>query len=218
VKRMIKSISLSTKVAASSSIRRALILALLAVLSAFLSTYGSWGSGFLLINGTPILPGIYFGLVLSFGVFCWTSKRRSELFTAVVITTVAWILAHQTGYQAYEFIDSELVRIQKQAAPDSTSSVRGLDVNYVLALCGALGGLVGGFVTGAGIAFVSKEFYACGHWARTTVIGMIAGTLLEFANPFMQLHVGSFLPLFLVWQFSVAASIGYGLRTRQDRE
>jgi hypothetical protein len=219
VKDMIKSISLNTKVAATSPMRRALILALLAVLSAFLSTYASWESGFLLINGTPILPGIYFGLVLSFGVFCWASRRRSELFTVLVITTGAWILAHQTGRHAYEFIDSELVRIQKQTAPDSMSSVRGFEVNYVVALCGALGGLVGSFVTGAGIAFVSKEFYARGNWARTTLVGMVAGTLLEFAvNPVsMPIHLGTLL-LFLVWQFSVAASIGYGLRTRQGRE
>jgi hypothetical protein len=216
---MIKSISFSTKVAAISPIRRALVLALLAVLSAFLSTYASWESGFLLINRTPILPGIYFGLVLIFGVFCWTSRRKSELFTVLVITTVAWILAHQTAHHAYELIDSELVRIQKQTAPDSTSTVPGFEVKYVVALCGALGGLVGSFVTGAGIAFVSKEFYARGNWARTTLIGMVTGTLLEFAaNPVGSIHIGSLLPLFLVWQFSVAASIGYGLRTRQDRE
>jgi hypothetical protein len=84
---MIKSISFSTKVAEISPIRRALVLALLAILSALLSTYASWESGFLLINGTPILPGIYFGLVLSFGVFCWTSRRKSELFNILVITT-----------------------------------------------------------------------------------------------------------------------------------
>jgi hypothetical protein len=219
VKHMIESISFSTKFTSFSSIGRALVLALLAVLSAFLSTYASWDSGFLLINGTPILPGIYFGLVLSFGVFCWTRRSRSELFTVLVITTGAWILAHQTGRHVYELIDSELVRIQKQTAPDSTSNVRGLEVNYVIALCGALGGLVGSFVTGAGIAFVSKEFYTRGNWARTTLIGMVAGTLLEFAiNPVnMSSHVGTLL-LFLVWQSSVAASIGYGLRTRQDQE
>ena len=204
MKHMIKSISLSTKVA--TPIRRAFVLALLAILSALLSTYASWE-----YSGTPILPGIYFGLVLSFGVFCWTSRRKSELFTVLVITTVAWILAYQTASHAYEFIDSELVRLQKQTAPDSTSTVPGFQVKYVVALCGALGGLVGSFVTGAGIAFVSKEFYTRGNWARTTLIGMVMGTLLE-------LHVRSILPLFLVWQFSVAASIGYGLRTRQDRE
>jgi hypothetical protein len=91
-------------------------------------------------------------------------------------------------------------------------------MKYVVALCGALGGLVGSFVTGAGIAFVSKEFYTRGNWARTTLIGMVTGTLLEFANPVMSIHVDRILPLFLVWQFSIAASIGYGLCTRQDRE
>jgi hypothetical protein len=100
--------------------------------------------------------------------------------------------------------------------------MHGLKVNYVLALCGAFGGLVGSFVTGAGISFVSREFYARGNWARTILIGMVTGTLLEFAaSPAMSatglpIHVDSFLPLFLVWQSSVAASIGYGLHARHD--
>ena len=160
---------------------------------------------------------------LGLGVFCWITRRRSDLFTVLAVTTVAWILAHQTARHVYEFIESELVRIQKQAAPDSASAVLGLQVNYVVALCGAFGGLVGSFVTGAGISFVSKEFYARGNWARTILIGMVTGTLLEFAvdqmaSSNLPVHVGSFLPLFLVWQCSVAASIGYGLNARQDRE
>jgi hypothetical protein len=107
-----------------------------AVFSALLSTYAPSG----VVNGTPILPGVYFGLVLSIGVFCWTTRRKSQLFTVLVITTVAWVLAYQTARHIYELIDSELVRIQKQA----------FQVNYVFALCGAFGGLVGSFVTGAG--------------------------------------------------------------------
>ena len=100
----------------------------------------------------------------------------------------------------------------------------GFQVNYVFALCGALGGLVGSFVTAAGISFVNKEFYVRGNWARTIVIGMVTGTLLEFAvSPAMSprglsIHVGSILPLFLVWQSSVAASIGHGLHARHDPE
>jgi hypothetical protein len=222
---MIKgTLNLSEKVGSISPVRRAVVLALLAVFSALLSAYASWDFGILLVNGTPILPGLCFGLVLSMGVFFWTTRRKSDLFTVLVITTVAWILAFQTARHIYELIDSELGRIQKQVALDSGSSlVAGLQVNYIFALCGAFGGLVGSFVTGAGISFVSREFYARGNWARTILIGMVTGTLLEFAvSPAMSLrqglpiHVGSLLPLFLVWQTSVAASIGYGLHARHD--
>jgi hypothetical protein len=215
---------LSEKVGSISPVRRALVLALLAVFSALLSTYASRDFGILLVNGTPILPGIYFGLVLSIGVFCWTTRRKSELFTVLVITTVAWILAFQTAHHIHELIDGELGRIQKQVALDSGSVVTGLQVNYVFALCGAFGGLVGSFVTGAGISFVSKEFYARGNWARTILVGMVTGTFLEFlqspvTSPTgLPIHVGSVLPLLLVWQTSVAASIGYGLPARQDRD
>jgi hypothetical protein len=208
---MTKGISHLSATIANSPGRRTLVLALLAVFSALLSTYALsfWG-----VNGAPVLPGIYFGLVLGLGVF-WITRRKSDLFTVLAVTTIAWFLAYQTARHVYEFIDSELGRIQKQAAPDSASVVLSFQVNYVLALCGALGGLVGSFLTGAGISFVSKEFYANGNWARTILIGMITGTLLEFAS--WGIGDSSFLPLFLVWQSSVAASIGYGL-ARKDRE
>ena len=226
-KKMTKSISdLSEKVANISPVKRAFVLAFVAVLSALLSTYASWNSKILLINGTPVQPGIYFGLVLSFGVFCWITRRKSDLFTVLAVTTVAWILAHQAAYQMFEFIDGELVRIQKQVAPDSAPigiAPIADQVPYVLAMCGAIGGLVGSLVTGAGISFVSKGFYGGGNWARTILIGTITGTLLKSAldagtAPRTPVHVGSFLPLFLVWQCSVAASIGYGLNARHDQE
>jgi hypothetical protein len=223
-KKMTKGISdLSEKVANISPVKRAFFLALVAVLSALLSTYASWNLKILLVNGTPVQPGIYFGLVLSFGVFWWITRRKSDLFTVLAVTTVAWILAHQTAYQMYEFIDGELVRIQKHVAPDYSAPIGiGPQVPYVLAMCGATGGLVGSFVTGAGISLVSKGFYGGGNWARTILIGTITGTLLESAVDAgtaprsLPVHVGSFLPLFLVWQCSVAASIGYGLTARNE--
>jgi hypothetical protein len=225
-KKMTKRISdLSEKVVNISPVKRAFVLGLVAVLSALLSTYASWNWKILLINGTPVQPGIYFGLVLSFGVFCWITRRMSDLFTVLAVTTVAWILAHQTAHQMFEFIDGELVRIQKQVAPDIAPIIPiAPQVPYVLAMCGAIGGLVGSFVTSAGISFVSKGFYGGGNAARTILIGTITGTLLESALDAgtaprsLPVHVGSSLPLFLVWQCSVAASIGYGLHARHDPE
>jgi hypothetical protein len=116
-------------------------------------------------------------------------------------------------------------RIQKQVAPDSAPIIPiAPQVPYVLAMCEAIGGLVSSFVTGAGISFVSKWFYGGGNWARTILIGTITGTLLESvldagtAPRSLPVHVGSLLPLFLVRQCSVAASIGYGLTARNNRD
>ena len=59
----------------------------------------------------------YFGLVLSFGVFCWITRRKPDLFTVLAVTTVGWILAHQAAYQMYEFIDGELVKSKNKSRP-----------------------------------------------------------------------------------------------------
>jgi hypothetical protein len=98
---MTKGISHLSDTIANSPGRRALVLALLAVFSALLSTYALsfWG-----VNGAPVLPGIYFGLVLGLGVFCWITRRKSDLFTVLAVTTIAWFLAYQTARHVYEFI------------------------------------------------------------------------------------------------------------------
>ena len=143
--------------------RRALILGLVAVLSAFLSTYASWNWGILAVNKAPVLPGLYFGLVLSFGAFHWVTKHKLKLFALLIATTVAWILAFRTADHVYELINSELIAIQRKAAPERLDVVSGYQVNDVLALSGSLGGLFGSVLTVVGVTVVSRSFYTGGN-------------------------------------------------------
>jgi hypothetical protein len=78
--------------------------------------------------------------------------------------------------------------------------------NHVMPLAGFLAGMVGSSLTVATIALVSPRFRAPADWMRTIVVGAVAGLLLGCQTAF-----GTVLPLFLIWQPAVAASIAYGM-------
>src|SRR5262245_36111754 len=76
---------------------------------------------------------------------------------------------------------------------------------------GSSGGLVGSTILTFCLHLVCKEFGSFENWARIVMPGTALGVLLElFAeDDKFALHVGSLLPLFLAWQMTVAAIIGY---------
>ena len=86
-------------------------------------------------------------------------------------------------------------------------------VNYLLGLCGMLGGLVGSAVLVVIISAAVSSTRAVPSWTRTVLVGTVAGLFLEClasrAAGKLFIHVDSLLPLFLVWQMSVAASLAY---------
>jgi hypothetical protein len=84
-------------------------------------------------------------------------------------------------------------------------------INFMFAVCGVLGGLVGSATLTFGLALVCREFGAFGNWARIVMPGTALGILLELSpkDDKLVLHVGTLLPLFLAWQMTVAAIIGY---------
>jgi hypothetical protein len=173
------------------AMQRAGILSLLAVPSAFLSYYVArdpWDVFY--IGGRPLLPGVYFALVLSIGALAWATKSKFEVLTVFLLTVLAWFLAveatHTFGL--------------------ALSSLNYPEKNYLFALSGMVGGLVGASITVYGVSLAQQQFRNVQDWIRTIAIGGIAGVFLELESQ----H--SLLPLFLVWQPSVAASIGYGLR------
>jgi hypothetical protein len=61
------------------------------------------------------------------------------------------------------------------------------------------------------LSLVCKEFGAFENWARTVMPGTALGVLLELIakDDKLPMHIGSILPLFLAWQVTVAAVIGY---------
>ena len=185
---------------------RALILALFATVSAVLSNFAGskilWVQTLVSLN-TPLLPGIYFGMVLGLAIWFWVSRSPLKILTVLLSTVIAWVAARITAEHAFEAIHQML---QEIAAPGIFPKI-----NFMFAVCGVLGGLVGSTILTFGLSLVCKEFGAFENWARIVMPGTALGFLLELAekDDKFALHLGTLLPLFLAWQVTVAAIIGY---------
>ena len=199
---------------AASSRQRAIALGILAVVSALASNYLPVEA--LSVFHVPIAPGIFFGLVMLVGVRAWVSRSIFDGAVVLLLSLVAWVAAVRTSILVYELI-AEAISELTSSGPRRTLPRH---VNYVLALCGAFGGLVGSSILALAVSAVSREFRSFENWARLTMCGTAAGVLLEFtvlpSEGRLPIHVGSYLPLYLVWQTTVAASIGHGLAGRRE--
>ncbi|SRR6266446_3960920 len=199
----------------ASARKRAIILASLAIVSGVLSNFSSLLAPSLsffsqLFFGVDLLPGIFFGMVLGLAIRLWVSRRIFEIFAMVLSTVVAWFAAVKTAETAYHSIQHMLAEI---AAPGTD-----LTINFMFAVCGVLGGLVGSTILTFGLSLVCKEFGAFENWARVVMPGTVLGILLELSakDDKFALHLGTLLPLFLGWQMTVAAIIGYCIVPRTD--
>jgi hypothetical protein len=194
----------------ASADERALMLATLAVVSALLS----WGlpePDFVLVHDTPMPPAIWFGLVLCTGVALWSSRSPIALVVILTASCVAWFAAVETTIQVHGSIEQQLTSQSGATVPNFKVPV----VNYLSGLCGMLGGLIGSSVLVLVMSTVVSSIRAVPCWTRTILIGTVAGFFLEFlegrAEGGLFVHVGSLLPLFLVWQMSLAASLAFSL-------
>jgi hypothetical protein len=151
------------------------------------------------------IPGLAFGLVLAAGAYVWLTRSAPRLLAVVGGACLAW-------WAACQFT----VRV---AAHDDDQSL--------FALYGMAGGLVGSVITLAALSFAGRAAGSIVDAVRTIAVGTAAGLLLECLRApssslghasesaaLSLLHVSSLLPLFLVWQVAVAASIGYGFGRR----
>ncbi len=203
------------RVGKANDAERLLIVAALALLSALASTFVNLGR--VELFDAPLLPPLFFGLVLALVVLAATGGRYFEAACIFIICVVAWICAFRTSAAAYGYI-GQAFKFEK--IPDRLFS--GPDqVAFVLGVCGVLGGLVGSAILSFGLALISPAYRAFDKWGRTVTIGTVAGILLECngspVNLKLPIHVGSILPLFAVWQIGVAASIAYGLLPQTAR-
>jgi hypothetical protein len=188
----------------ASASNRAIILAALAIVSATLSNFAPTLWALPLVFNTSLLPGIYFGIVLSLAIWFWVSRSALKILTVLLSTVIAWVAAKNTAQHAFEAIQQmlkEIAALGKILPP----------INFVLAVGGVLGGLVGSTILTFGLSFVCKEFGAFEKWARVVMPGTVLGILLELLekDDKFALHLGTLLPLFLGWQMTVAAIIGY---------
>jgi hypothetical protein len=184
----------------ASASNRAIILAALAIFSAILSNFAYFPLVFL----NPLLPGIFFGTVLSLAIWLWVSRHPFKLGYILLATAVAWVGAKITAEHVFGSIQQMLVEIAPGGATFPT-------INFMFAVSGVLGGLVGSTTLTFGLSLVCKEFGEFENWARVVMPGTALGVLLELGakDDKLPAHIGSILPLFLAWQVTVAAIIGY---------
>src|ERR1700683_3940341 len=81
---------------AVSARERALVLGTLAVISALLCNFVPTPA-FLIIRNTPLLPALWFGLVLCIGTALWASRRVFQLSIIMLSSFVAWFAAVETA-------------------------------------------------------------------------------------------------------------------------
>ena len=184
-----------------SAPQAAFLLAALAVGSALLTnfvTYFPHTDNFPTLGGAPLLPGLYFGLVICIGVFLWEKRGPLELLIVLVGVAIAWVLAYRTAISVHNFLH-DYVRI------DDVTDPRKISFNY--AISGMVAGLVGSLVTVVAVSLASPDFREHSDWLRTIALGTVTGALMHFGDG----PNSTFLPLFIVWQAAVAASVAYGL-------
>ena len=191
----------------ASASNRAIILAALAIVSAILSNF-AWYGGILwtprlVVWDIPLLPGVFFGTVLAPAIWLWVSRRIFAIAVILLSTVLAWFAA---GITAQYVLASVHKMLEEIVAPGKIPTI-----NFTLAVCGVLGGLVGSTTLTFALSLVCKEFGAFENWARVVMPGTALGVLLELAakDDKLSVHIGSILPLFLAWQVTVAAITGY---------
>jgi hypothetical protein len=183
--------------------RAAIVLALCATLSALLSNLApgwQWSVPTIVSDETvPPLPGLFFGVVVCAAVALFEGLRPIKLLLALLGVVLAWLCAWNAAMEVYRYLGSLF----------SGSSVLGETAGHdahIMPVAGFLGGLIGSSCTVATVALASPRFRAPADWIRTIAIGSVAGILLECQTTF-----GTMLPLFIIWQPAVAASIAFGL-------
>ena len=165
------------------------------------------------IHNTPLLPALWFGLVLCAGLLLWASRSPFRIAIVFLATFVAWHAAVETTAILHDTIAQQIKSSApaSEVVPDSGAPV----VDYLWGLCGMVGGMIGSGIVVIAIAAVLKSFRASNGWTLPILFGTIAGFLLEFAEDptpgGLYVHVGSMLPLFLVWQIAVAGTIACNL-------
>jgi hypothetical protein len=192
----------------ASASNRAIILAAPAIISAILSNFagpdGILWTPRVAVWEVPLLPGVFFGTVLALAIWLWVSRRILTIAVILLSTVLAWFAAWTTALYAFASIQKMLDEI---AAPGTIFPT----INFTFAVCGVLGGLVGSATLTFALSLVCKEFGAFENWARIVMPGTALGVLLELLakDDKLPVHIGSMLPLFLAWQVTVAAVIGY---------
>jgi hypothetical protein len=164
-----------------------IILAVCGVISGLLSAYVP-PTGIDLFD-VPMLPAIFFGIVVALGIYSWESHNPIPMLIVFVGVAVAWWAAYLF---ALTFSDR-----------NSANS---------LIWIGAVSGAIGALLTSVALWIASEDFRKPNNVLLALAIGAVAGTLLRLIDGVGPLHGTA--PLFVVWQAALAGLIGYALAFR----
>jgi hypothetical protein len=170
----------------------AVILAILALVSALLGTCAE-GPHF----GTApavglymVLAGVWFGLVIGYGVWRWGTPSWTAVASAVLTTWIGWEAAVNLA------LHLETDWLKAIAVPQPATM-------YV---CGFAAGGLGALMTWFGAAVSANQLRQAGVMARVVLTGAVFGLLLPATS-----HYDNAIVLLLPWQIAVASVLGLGL-------
>ena len=173
--------------------------ALLAVLGAVSGTTSTLAPGFA-IDGLPanlglfmVLAGIWFGLVVAFGVWFFARRDLMAFATVIATTWIAWEVAVNLAMQLSEY------SLKISLLPDTPRQ-------YV---SGVVAGAVGALLTWAGAAYFSPILRHRVAAACIAGAGAVLGLLLPLSMSADHPSI-----LFVPWQTGVAAMLGHFLARR----
>jgi hypothetical protein len=170
----------------------ALTLAALGVASGILGSYGlgaNYGTAPQL-GVYMVLAGIWFGLVVGYGVWRWGNQSWARAAAAVAATWIAWEVAVNLGLQ----LDQHW--LMDAAVPEVARSYA----------TGFIAGAVGALLTWAGAAAFAPALRHISTMVLIVSTGALFGLLLPSTSQYDYPAV-----LLLPWQAAVAAALGYSL-------
>ena len=177
--------------------RPAAVLAALAILSGTLGA-GVQGPG---LGTAPALglhmplTGVWFAVVIGFGVWRWGKRSLAAVATAIAMTWAGWEAAVNAGLQ----IDQGW--LAATAWPDNLKT-------YVI---GFVAGAVGALLTWAGAAAFAPAVRLMWWPLAFGAAGALLGLLLPFTN-----HYDNAVILLVPWQAAIAALLGLGLASARN--
>jgi hypothetical protein len=164
-----------------------IILAVCGVISGLLSAYVTWPE--IELFGTPLLPAIFFGIVVALGIYSWEARHPVPILIVFVGVVIAWWAAYTIALSLHD-----------QKNPTA------------LLWIGAISGFAGAALTSAALWIASEDFRTTANLTNTVIFGTLAGTLLYFIENAGLIH--GLAPLFVVWQAGMGWLIGYALAFR----
>ncbi|HRF07277.1 MAG TPA: hypothetical protein PL193_01335 [Xanthobacteraceae bacterium] len=163
------------------------ILAVCGVISGLLSTYVNIPGTELF--GVPMLPALFFGIVLMLGIYSWESHNPIPMIIAFVGVAAGWWIAYKVAITLHD--------------PQNRN---------LLIVLGLMSGFLGSTITAAALIIASEDFRENRAPLKTVIFGTLAGTLLYFVESGGFIHGLGIL--FVVWQGGMAYIIGRALAFR----